>query len=77
MHICSGCFTQVSEPWPVGLLFLFLPENRFRYVMQIVSVGKNKKKTIINLSSADSAPRGVNVKSDPTEPRYALPLQTV
>ena len=21
MHICSGYFTQVSEPWPVGLLF--------------------------------------------------------
>ena len=20
MHICSGYFTQVSEPWPVGLL---------------------------------------------------------
>ena len=22
MHICSGYFTQVSEPWPVGLLFI-------------------------------------------------------
>ena len=21
MHICSGYFTQVSEPWPEGLLF--------------------------------------------------------
>ena len=24
MHICSGYFTQVSEPWPVGLLFFVL-----------------------------------------------------
>ena len=24
-YICSGYFTQVSEPWPVGLLFFFLP----------------------------------------------------
>ena len=27
MHICSGYFTQVSELWPVGLLFIFLHEN--------------------------------------------------
>ena len=24
LHVCSGYVTQVSEPWPVGLLFLFL-----------------------------------------------------
>ena len=24
MHICSGYFTQVSEPWPVSLLLFFL-----------------------------------------------------
>ena len=26
MHICSGYFIQVSEPWPVGLLFFVLHE---------------------------------------------------
>ena len=77
MHICSGCFTQVSELWPVGLLFLFLPENGFDMSSKLSQLGKNKKKTIIYLSSAESATRGVNVESDPTEPRYALPLQTV
>ena len=28
MHIGSGYFTQVSELWPVGLLFLFLREKK-------------------------------------------------
>ena len=23
-HVCSGYVTQVSEPWPVGLLFFYL-----------------------------------------------------
>ena len=22
LHVCSGCVTQVSKPWPVGLLFV-------------------------------------------------------
>ena len=30
MHICSGYFTQVSEPWLVGLL-LFLLFPHFHY----------------------------------------------
>ena len=34
MHICSGYVTQVSDPWPVGLLFLFIPENRIWHFMQ-------------------------------------------
>ena len=31
MHICSGYFTQVSEPWPVGLLFHLETELRMYY----------------------------------------------
>ena len=27
LHICSGGFTQVSELWPVGLLFFFLTKK--------------------------------------------------
>ena len=27
LHICSGYVTQVSDPWPVGLLFSFFSES--------------------------------------------------
>ena len=39
--VCSGYVTQVSEPWPVGLLFLFSSDNRIWHFMQIVSIGDN------------------------------------
>ena len=36
LHVCSGYVTQVSEPWPVGLLFLFLHENMYgRYSLEV------------------------------------------
>ena len=44
--ICYGYFTQVSEPWPVDLLFLIFPENRLCHLMQTFKthfLGKKEK----------------------------------
>ena len=40
MRICSGYVTQVSDPWPVGLLLNFL--IKYIFVMQAMSSPEEK-----------------------------------
>ena len=40
LHVCSGYVTQVSEPWPVGLLFI-LKGNKLSWGLAMNVVGLN------------------------------------